>query len=62
MTSMDINHAQNDMDFSKIVDDLMDSHFVELNKSARNRLYDYMIDNDIDPNDFRMDGDGVWLA
>jgi len=28
----------------------------------RNQLLDYMIDNDIDPNDYRSEGKSIWLA
>ena len=51
------------MSNSEIIETLNDDQVVTLNTNKeRNKLFDYMEENDIDPNDYRTDGKDIWLA
>ena len=51
------------MSCKEIIERLHDDEVVEITSmNERNELFDYMIENDIDPNDYRTVGKAIWLA
>lgn len=46
-----------------IIERLNHDEVVDIDSAEEmNKLYDYMVDNDIDPNNYRRSGKSIWLA
>lgn len=51
------------MTFPEIIDALTNDEVVVIDsKQQRNELFDYMLDNDIEPSNYRIHGNEIWLA
>jgi len=51
------------MPWEKVIERLSDDEVVTLSSANdSNELLEFMMDNDIDPDDYRTDGKAIWLA